>query len=224
MTRKIKREFSRKNFIILPIVFFIGAYGILYFALSPLLAPFIGVADMFFSDQKLEHDREYNNIFVPIEDTIVQETVNASDITYPKYGEMFGKISVENTSVQDVNLFFGDGSVALRNGVGIFNGSFVPGYGKTILVAGHNNTYFNGLKNAQEGAVVTIHTSYGNYTYSITKTEVRSASGPSELNLGADEENLVLYTCYPFDELGLTNERFFVYARFVSGPKIIMNE
>ena len=224
MTRKIKREFSRKNFIILPIVFFIGAYGILYFALSPLLAPFIGVADMFFSDQKLEHDREYNNIFVPIEDTIVQETVNASDITYPKYGEMFGKISVENTSVQDVNLFFGDGSVALRNGVGIFNGSFVPGYGKTILVAGHNNTYFNGLKNAQEGAVVTIHTSYGNYTYSITKTEVRSASDPSELNLGADEENLVLYTCYPFDELGLTNERFFVYARFVSGPKNIMNE
>ena len=71
---------------------------------------------------------------------------------------------------------------------------------------------------------MTIHTSYGNYTYSITKTEVRSASDPSELNLGADEENLVLYTCYPFDELGLTNERFFVYARFVSGPKIIMNE
>ena len=224
MTRKIKREFSRKNFIILPIVFFIGAYGILYFALSPLLAPFIGVADMFFADQKLEHDREYNNIFVPVEDTDVQETVNASDITYPKYGEMFGKISVENTSVQDVNLFFGDGSVALRNGAGIFNGSFVPGYGKTILIAGHNNTYFNGLKNAQEGAVVTIRTSYGNYTYSITKTEVRSASNPSELDLGADEENLVMYTCYPFDELGLTNERFFVYARLVSGPKIVVNK
>lgn len=224
MTRKIKREFSRKNFIILPIVFFIGAYGILYFALSPLLAPFIGVADMFFADQKLEHDREHNNIFVPVEDTDVQETVNASDITYPKYGEMFGKISVENTSVQDVNLFFGDGSVALRNGVGIFNGSFVPGYGKTILIAGHNNTYFNGLKNAQEGAVVTIRTSYGNYTYSITKTEVRSASNPSELDLGADEENLVMYTCYPFDELGLTNERFFVYARLVSGPKIVVNK
>ena len=44
----------------------------------------------------------------------------------------------------------------------------MPGYGGTILVAGHNNTYFNGLKNAQVGQRVEIRTSYGNYVYEIT--------------------------------------------------------
>ena len=29
-----------------------------------------------------------------------------------------------------------------------------------------------------------------------------------------------MYTCYPFDELGLTDYRFFVYAELVSGTPI----
>lgn len=70
-------------------------------------------------------------------------------------------------------IFFGDNDVALRNGVGIYAGSFVPGYGGTILVAGHNNTYFNGLKNAEVGQKVEIKTSYGNYIYEITDTAVK---------------------------------------------------
>lgn len=217
-------KYSRKNFIILPIAFFILSYLLLVVALSPVMSPFIGIADMFFADQKVDFDKEYNNIFVPIDDKKVKETVNASDIAYPRYGEMFGKITVSGTTVQDVNLFFGDGNVSLRNGVGVFNGSFIPGYGKTILIAGHNNTYFNGLKTVKEGDIITVKTSYGNFTYSVTGTEVRPSTDPTALNLNADHENLVMYTCYPFDELGLTNQRFFVYAEPVSGPKIIVDK
>lgn len=29
-----------------------------------------------------------------------------------------------------------------------------------------------------------------------------------------------MYTCYPFDELGLTTQRYFVYAKLVSGTPI----
>ena len=142
-----------------------------------------------------------------------------SEIQYPKTGEQFGELIIEDCSI-DNNLFFGDGNVALRNGVGIYNGSFIPGYGKTILVAGHNNTYFNGLKNAKAGQTVTIKTSYGNYTYEITDTAVKKATDTSAYDLNANEENLIMYTCYPFDELGLTDQRFFVYAKYVSGPQI----
>ena len=105
----------------------------------------------------------------------------------------------------------------MRNGVGIYAGSFVPGYGGTILVAGHNNTYFNGLKNAQVGQRVEIKT---NYVYEITDTAVKSANDSSAYDLSADYENLIMYTCYPFDELGLTSKRFFVYAKLVSGTQI----
>ena len=27
-----------------------------------------------------------------------------------------------------------------------------------------------------------------------------------------------MYTCYPFDALGFTQERYFVYASYTSGP------
>ncbi|MGN1129735.1 MAG: class D sortase, partial [Ruminococcus sp.] len=118
-------------------------------------------------------------------------------------------------------LFFGDGSIPLSNGVGVYAGSFIPGYGKTVLVAGHNNTYFNGLKNVEKGDIVNINTSYGNYQYKVTETKVVGKYDKSAYDLSADEENLIMYTCYPFDELGLTELRYFVYAEKVSGPEIV---
>lgn len=113
--------------------------------------------------------------------------------------------------------------MVLRNGVGIYSGSAIPGYGKTILVAGHNNTYFNGLKYAKPGQIIRIRTNYGNYQYEITDTQVKDQSDSTAYDFDAKEENLILYTCYPFDELGMTPNRFFVYAKFVSGPIIDKN-
>lgn len=98
--------------------------------------------------------------------------VKNDSVQYPNYGNLFGELIINDCNV-DANLFFGDNDVALRNGVGIYAGSFVPGYGGTILVAGHNNTYFNGLKNASVGQKVEIKTSYGNYIYEITDTTVK---------------------------------------------------
>ena len=146
--------------------------------------------------------------------------VSAKEVEYPRYGEMFGELIIDDCGI-DASLFMGDGDIALRNGVGIYYGSLVPGYGGTIMVAGHNNTYFNGLRNAKKGQIVKIKTSYGNYTYKIIDIAVKNATDHTAYDLTSKTENLVMYTCYPFDELGLTPKRCFVYAKFVSGPVII---
>ena len=209
-TRHRHKKIGGKGFLILPSIFFVVIYLLGYLVLMPS-SSLISAAGLMFSDSARDYSTEYNNIFVP-----VSENKNETD---SKTGEQFGELIIEDCSI-DNNLFFGDGNVALRNGVGIYNGSFIPGYGKTILVAGHNNTYFNGLKNAKAGQTVTIKTSYGNYTYEITDTAVKKATDTSAYDLSANEENLIMYTCYPFDELGLTDQRFFVYAKYVSGPQI----
>jgi sortase A len=170
------------------------------------------------SDQQVDYSSAYDNIFVPTDND--GDTVNADDVDFPGIDKQFGELSIKGRSVK-AKLFFGDGTIPLRNGVGIYAGSFIPGYGKTILVAGHNNTYFNGLKNVKKKDVVTIKTSYGNYKYEVTGTKVVSADDDSAYDLTSDEENLVMYTCYPFDELGLTEKRFFVYAKKISGPTIV---
>ncbi|MCH5297596.1 MAG: class D sortase [Ruminococcus sp.] len=233
-----------KSFIILPIIFLVGTYLVFYLALAPTFGSLVSAVGVFFSDNDKDFSTEYENIYVPVSEnstipTIVIDDKNSQSddgegsgnsnskkvyldneaIEYPVYSNMFGELIIEDCGI-DTNLFFGDGDVSLRNGVGVYGGSFIPGYGKTILVAGHNNTYFNGLKYAEKGQKVVIKTSYGNYEYEITDTAVKEMTDGSAYDLSADYENLIMYTCYPFDELGLTSKRYFVYAKYLTGPPI----
>lgn len=224
-----------KSLIILPIIFFVGTYLVLYLALAPAFGSYLSAAGLFFSDSDKDFSTEYKKIYVPVSENstiptiVIDEKESQSDskevyiendaVVYPSYGNMFGELIIEDCGI-DANLFFGDGDMSLRNGVGVYGGSFIPGYGKTILVAGHNNTYFNGLKYAEKGQKVVIRTSYGNYEYEITDTAVKKMDDRSAYDLDADYENLIMYTCYPFDELGLTRQRYFVYAKYISGPRI----
>ena len=74
------------------------------------------------------------------------------------------------------------------------------------------------------GKIVVLETNYGTYTYEVTETAVKKATDKTAYDLKATQENLVLYTCYPFDTLGLTPDRYYVYAKYVSGPKILLTE
>lgn len=185
---------------------------------TPFLGDALSIGNMFLSDKQVDYSREFENIFTPVEDS--GATVNAKDVDFPGINKQFGQLTIDGRDV-DAKLFFGDGSVPLRNGVGIYAGSFVPGYGKTILIAGHNNTYFNGLKNVEEGDIVKISTSWGNYEYKVKDLKLLEADDKKAYDLSATRENLILYTCYPFDQVGLTSKRYFVYADKVSGPEIV---
>ncbi len=211
-------SFNGKNFAILPIIFCAGILAITYFTLLlPSASAFVSVGSLFFSDRTMDFSEEFNNIFVPVTDPPTESQtekrkIPASEIEFPKQGEQFGEIIIKDCQI-DARLFFGDDNIALNNGVGIYPGSSIPGYGKTILAAGHNNTYFNGLKYAKKGQKIEIKTSYGNFFYEITDIKIKDHTDASAYDLEADYENLILYTCYPFDELGLTPQRCFVYAK-----------
>ena len=94
---------------------------------------------------------------------------------------------------------------------------------RTILLAGHNNTFFNDLQHTEAGATVTITTHYGVYTYEVTGTEILDYQDETAYDFTRTDENLILYTCYPFDALGFTPNRFFVYAKYLSGPVLDAN-
>ena len=59
----------------------------------------------------------------------------------------------------DVPLYYGDSMEIMRVGAGQYQGSFIPGYGKTILLSGHNTTYSSPLQKIAVGDEVTIKTS-----------------------------------------------------------------
>lgn len=225
---KSGHKFDGKSFLILPIIYLIVFYLVIFIAISPILSTVATFSGLFFSEKSKDYSLEYDNIYKPVTDENSLEIIKKNNkqyidiesIEFPTYGDSFAKLIIKDCNI-NCNLFFGDGAVSLRNGVGMYSGSFIPGYGGTILISGHNNTYFNGLKNAEKNQIVTIKTSYGIYKYKITKIKIVNADDyTSSYNLGADKENLIMYTCYPFDEIGMTTFRYFVYAKKISGIPI----
>lgn len=218
MKKRNKIHKNVKKFLIVPVIMSF-AICLVSIALSfSAVSDALSIGNMFLSDKQVDYSKSFENIFVPTTNT--SDTIDASEVEFPNINKQFGELKIKDRDV-DAKLFFGDGKIPLRNGAGVYAGSFIPGYGKTILVAGHNNTYFNGLKNVKKGDVVKINTSYGNYQYRVTGTKLYNADDKKAYDLSADKENLILYTCYPFDTIGLTEKRFFVYAEKISGPKIV---
>lgn len=150
------------------------------------------------------------------------ETIPMSSITYPNRGDRYGRITITGTTV-DAPVYYGDTTSILNKGVGTYmdnSGAGIPGESKTVLLAGHNNTFFNDLQSVEEGDLVTIETHYGTYTYTVERCGVYDYQDTTTYDFTRTDENLILYTCYPFDALGFTPNRYFVYASYTSGPML----
>lgn len=205
----------------LPVGFCVFGYLLIYTVLNPIIAPLLGVSQIFISDANLNTGDNLTSIFsqeqAPQEN---EDTVPMSQVEIPSYGSHYANLAIPSVSI-DAPLYFGDSSAALSSGVGQYNGSFIPGMGRPILISGHNNSYFNSLQYISVGDEIVITTNYGVYKYQVTETAITSETDKSAYDLGAQEEILILYTCYPFDTLGFTPQRFFVYAEKISGPEIV---
>ena len=147
------------------------------------------------------------------------EAVDFTVVGQPLYGENLGTVTISGTRV-DCAIYYGDADAQLNAGAGIYmgQGGKLPGEGGTVLVAGHTGTYFRDFESAEIGADITLDLSYGEYHYEIVDMQVVEATDTTTYDLNATEENLILYTCYPFGQLTPTPYRYFIYGKFVSGP------
>lgn len=138
---------------------------------------------------------------------------------YPTDGENYGRLTISGTAV-DCNLYYGDSESELALGAGTYRQTCVPGENGTVLIAGHTGTFFRDFESAEVGADICIETRWGEYHYEIVEMRVFNKNDSSAYDLDADSENVLLYTCYPFGQLELTDQRYMLYGRFVSGPII----
>lgn len=216
MKRKNKRLMA---YLGMPLIFITLGYLIIFLLASPVLKPMLSTMRLFLTEGNTITNSELNSIF----DTSkikAENTVKESEVVIPNYGTHYAELEIAESNVK-APVYFGDSDSVLRKGLGQYLGSMIPGYGKPILISGHNNTFFKNLKNVKVGDNIKITTSYGVYEYKVTNSKIANANDKSAYDLGQEKEELILYTCYPFDALGLINKRYFVYADKVSGPIII---
>lgn len=147
-----------------------------------------------------------------------KDSIRSSHVSYPKAGDSYAVIYNEERGFSK-DLYFGDDESILNISIGQYKKSGIPGQGKPLLVAGHNGTHFKALPSFEIGDMVGIETSYGTYTYEVYDMQTILAEDFDTTQLEKEEEYLIMYTCYPFN-VAVTNQRYFVYAKKITGPVI----
>lgn len=148
------------------------------------------------------------------------ETVKLSELSDIGEGSLYGRLTCAAIGL-DCPVYMGDSTSILRKGAGQIPATYLPGYGGLIMLGAHNNTYFNCLQYINVNDIITLDTSYGTYDYQVISTEILDITGMSAYDFFTDHEQLLLYTCYPFDTLSHTDYRFMVHADLISGPSVV---
>lgn len=147
--------------------------------------------------------------------------LNMSEIQLPELEKQYGTISCQRISLS-APIYYGDSDGALENGVGHYPNGNLPGKGRTILISGHDATYFASLEKVKRGDLMTITTDYGQFEYIVTSLKILDHTDTKAYDLNQEKEELILYTCYPFGQLvGKRSLRFFVYCKPVD--KVLTN-
>src|SRR5574344_533229 len=206
----------------MPLIFVLAGFAIVYVAFHPVITMAEAIGSMLISQEAPDFNDKLNSIYTEPETTNTEaQQISSSQIQNPEVGDLYAKVTCDRIGLTGP-LYMGDTKAILKAGIGQYYGSFIPGYGRPLLIAAHNTTYFRPLQDIIEGDIVTISTSYGVYQYKVTGTRVALATDESAYNLTQDKEQLIMYTCYPFDMLTASkSERFFVYADKISGPDIV---
>ncbi len=149
---------------------------------------------------------------------VVEPVINSNSNRlehYPEYGTQYATIEIPKI---DVNLpvYYGDTLEILKKGVGHSSGSYFPGEGGSIIYMGHNSAnVFRRFSELQIGNEITVKTSYGQYTYKIYDMQLIKETEVEKLPIQTEKEILMVYTCYPFRNIGYTTQRYVVYAELV---------
>ena len=126
-------------------------------------------------------------------------------------GDAVGRLQVPRLGLNMV-MVNGTETETLKKGPARHLGSYLPGEGKLIYVAGHRTTYsapFSAIDGLRRGDQVKLELPYGTFEYRVTRHRVVGATDVAVLRSKGREE-LALQACHP---RFFASERYIVYAR-----------
>ena len=180
---------------------------------------FVFVITLFFGDS-IERGLAILNTFslemnIGKNEKITYNTIEKKLDVLPSWGTQFARLRIPTIGV-DLPVFHGDDMIQLATGAGHYAGSQFPGEGGTIIFPAHNaRGMFHSLPEIQMGDKIYVDTIYGNFVYEAYDTKIAYYKDVDAFPIQNDEEILLLYTCYPVDNVWYVKNRFIVFAKLV---------
>lgn len=175
----------------------------------------VGSIYLLFGQEVNEAFSIVSKVAIDIENKQTEQTQMNEDNkiqNYPEYGTQYATIQIPRINA-NLPVYFGDTLEVLKKGVGHSSGSYFPGEGGSIIYMGHNSkNMFRRFSELQLGDEMTVTTSYGEYTYKIYDMQLIKETDVDKLPIQKEKEILMVYTCYPFNNIGYATQRYVVYA------------
>lgn len=131
---------------------------------------------------------------------------------YPSYGSKYATLNIKAINIE-LPVYFGDTLEILKKGVGHSSGSYFPGESGSIIYMAHNSKdRFKKFSMLQKGDLIKVTTNYDEFNYKIYDMKIIKETELEELPIQKETEILMMYTCYPFNNIGYTDQRYVVYA------------
>ena len=126
-------------------------------------------------------------------------------------GDPLGRLKVPRLHLS-ILVVAGTDHDSLTKGPGWYRGSFLPGEGLLIYIAGHRTTYlapFAAIQSLRRGDTATLELPYGTFVYEITGHAIVAADDLAQLR-SHGREVLALQACHP---RFFASHRYIAYAR-----------
>lgn len=124
----------------------------------------------------------------------IESSTNSNKETEPKeYSDgSIGTLKINSIGL-NAKVYDGETTANMKKGLGHF--SYTSAWDGNVGIAGHNNTYFEDLKDVEKGDRITYTTKYGTRTYKVTSIKKIDDDDFSDLLDDTSDNRLTLITC-----------------------------
>ncbi|WP_257962357.1 class D sortase [Bacillus sp. UMB0893] len=147
----------------------------------------------------------------------VEEKEQGLELKYPerpKKGENIGSLTIPKLEAK-LPIYHGTDEEELEKGVGHFAKSVLPGEKDNSVLSGHRDTVFRRLGEVGKGDLLIAETSAGKFTYKVKKVRIVDSDDRTVI-VPKPRAILTVSTCYPFDFIGASPQRYILVADLIS--------
>jgi sortase A len=135
----------------------------------------------------------------------------------PEVGDNIGELYIPKLGAK-LPIYHGTNEEELEKGVGHFSGSVLPGERDNSVLSGHRDTVFRKLGEVKKDDLLVVTTSAGEFTYKVKQVRIVDKDDRTVI-VPKPRPTLTVSTCYPFDFIGASPERYILVA-FLIDTKI----
>ena len=165
-------------------------------------------------ERVIESAPSLDNVFAATKTEEIEPIFQNIDFSNkPQYGSKYATLKIPAIELE-LPVYFGESSGILKLGIGHDSTSYLPGEGGSIVYMGHNfKSFLARLPEVKNGEIIEVETEYGTFDYNVYDSKIVNETDIDAAPIQKEEEVLMIYTCWPINNVVHASQRYIVYAK-----------